>query len=263
MTRPLRQLQTDFQDYVLGLGGDRSDIIEDIDTRHGLQAEKRLAIYYNAYRIRLRDALGEAYGKTHSYLGDDLFFEMAEGYVEKHPSRFQNLRWYGADFAGYLSQALDEYPIVAELARFEWALGCAFDAADAPVLAMEQLRDVTAEAWETIGFQLQPSVQFLPLRRNAPAVWLALEKEQAPPDAAGSDTPTCWLIWRNALQPHFRSLDDYEAQALMGLQQRLSFSAVCERAVAEAGEQDITPQIAGWLQIWLAEGVLTRIDYLD
>lgn len=257
MSRSLRDIQNDFQAYVLDGAGDRHGIASDIAAQRGLPAADRLAIYHNAYRLRLHEALSDAFGKTHAYIGDDAFGELCAAYLHAYPSYFRNLRWYGDSFAAFLAHALPEHPVVAELAAFEWALGLSFDAADAPVLHVDDLRSGDTD-WERIGFRLQPSLQFLPMRWNAVAIWLALDQEQAPPDASAASTVQ-WLVWRKELQPHFRSLTDYEAQALLGLQQGSSFAGVCTAAAASAGDDDITTQIAGWLQSWLNDAVLAGI----
>ncbi len=263
MKLSLQNIQTDFQEYVLAPHSETPAIVQFIAQQHGLNAGDRLAIYHNAYRARLREALGEAFEKTHSYLGDDLFAELSDGYIQATPSQSRNLRWYGDGFPAYLKGALNDHPCVAELATFEWTLGLAFDADDAPLLSADELRILTPEQWERLSLALHPSLRILSLQWNVVAIWLALEQKQIPPEATEIATPLSpsWLVWRKQLQPHFRSLDTYEALALSGLQQGRRFSAVCEEASISAREEDITPKIAGWLQSWLGDAVLTRIQW--
>jgi hypothetical protein len=252
----LQRIQDAFQDYVLAGDREQPAIAALIDGRFGIPVCERLAIYYDAYRIRLKDALAEAFDKTYSYVGDETFAELCGGYIDRYPSPFRNLRWFGDQFADFAAESLPDYPMVAELAAFEWALGLAFDAEDALVLTLADLQRLDASAWESIGFALHPSVQLLPLQWNVPAIWLALGKEEAPPEAVAGESACNWLVWRKELQPHFRSLNAFEAQALQGLAQGLSFSEVCA-AAAESTEEDITGQIAGWLHTWISESVLT------
>lgn len=260
MSRFLQDIQVRFQDYVLNGTGDHQDILADISAHYGLQADDRLAIYHNAYRLRLQEALSEAFGKTRMYIGDETFAELCLAYVQTHPSHSPNLRWYGNRFPAFLAQALPDYPVVAELAAFEWALGISFDAADAPVIRAEDLQAADID-WETIGFDLQPSLQFLPMQYNTVPVWLALDQDQTPPDAVATTSAVEWLIWRKDLQSHFRSLSDDEAQALHRLAQGESFSSVCSAMTDSAGDEDATAQIAGWLQTWLNEGILARVRH--
>jgi hypothetical protein len=255
---PLQRLQADFQDYVLGTQREHAPLAALIADQFGLPVQGRLAIYYDAYRIRLHDALSEAFGKTHAYVGDDMFGELGAAYITQHPSHYRNLRWFGGAFPAFLAQRLPEHPVVAELAGFEWALGLAFDAADAPALRAERVQALSTDDWEQVGFEMPASQQLLALYWNAPAIWLALENGLTPPDAVGNESACTWLVWRKDLQPHFRSLDPLEALALQGLARGLSFSAVCAELAGLAGA-DITPRVATWLHGWLGEAVLSGI----
>lgn len=267
MSSSLQSIQTDFQQYVLSGNKEQPAIAAIVADNFGLPAVDRLAIYYDAYRIRLSEALAEAFSKTHAYVGDETFTGLCSTYIDQYPSHYRNLRWFGDAFSAHVAQALPEYPVVAELAAFEWALGLAFDAADAPVLTADDVQQFDADDWEKIGFVLSPSLQLMPLHWNVPAIWLALGKEDAeaaPPDAVFIEEPCTWVIWRKDLQAHFRSLDTYESLALRGLGQGRSFSSVCDAAATlseqDLSEQDITPKIAGWLHGWLTESVLSTVN---
>lgn len=259
MSVTLQTIQADFQDYVRGAGKRQPAIASLIANGFGLPAEDRLAIYYDAYRIRLAEALSEAFGKTHAYVGDETFAELCSAYIDRHPSHYRNLRWFGDAFPALVAASLPDHSVVAELAGFEWALGLAFDAADAPALMPEDIQRLDAADWEQVGFVLPPSLQLMSLHWNAPGIWLALEKEEAPPDAVFSEQACTWVVWRKDLQAHFRSLDAYESLALRGLKEGQSFSGVCAETAA-LSEQDITPQIAGWLHGWLSESMLSEVN---
>jgi len=259
MSVSLHAIQADFQAYILGGNKQQPAIAGLIAGDFGLSAGDRLAIYYDAYRIRLAEALADSFKKTRIYVGDDSFAELCSGYIDNFPSHYRNLRWFGDAFAPFVARTLPDYPVVAELAAFEWALGLAFDAADAPALAAEDVQRLDVADWEQLGFVLSPSLQMMDLHWNVPGIWLALEKEKAPPDAAFTEQPCAWIIWRKELQAHFRSVDAYESLALRGLGQGRSFASVCAEAAA-VSESDLTPQIAGWLQAWLTESMLSEVN---
>jgi len=251
----LAAIQADFEDYVLGTAGAAPAIALSIANGYGLGADARLAIYHNAYRSRMREALAEAYDKTWSYLGDELFEQLALSYLAAHPSTFRNLRWYGDRFAAHLARELVDYPWIAELAGLEWALGLAFDAPDADTASIASLRAIAPDDWAGLRFGLHPSLRLMTMRWNTAATWQALRDGAQPPDAAASAQPATWLVWRADLKPHFRSLDMLEADALRRIGEGAAFGAVCE-AVADGGP-DLTLHMAGCLQHWLAQGLLT------
>ncbi|CDG80869.1 HvfC/BufC N-terminal domain-containing protein [Janthinobacterium agaricidamnosum] len=255
----LQQIQSDFQHYVLGGAGDPDGkppaIAAAISEQFGLNAEQRLAIYYNSYRSRMREALSESFDKTWSYVGDDMFADLASSYLDAHPSEFRSLRWYGGQFAAHVAAELPDYPFVAELAAFEWSLGLAFDASDVAPLNAGDLSMVAPDEWAGLRFGLHPSVQLLALHWNAVALWQTLGEDMTPPDALESAEATCWLVWRTAGQPHFRSLSPLEFAALDGIRQGQSFGEICDLA---NGDGELVLRLAGFLQTWLAQEMLIK-----
>lgn len=255
-------LQSDFQQFILGQQ-DAGNMHKHLAETPGLDRNARLDIYYQAYRLRLRDALSEAYSKTHAYLGDEMFYEACAAYIAAHPSPYRNLRWFGDSFAAQLRTQFGEHPQVAELAQFEWALGLAFDAPDHHVLALTELASVSD--WETVGLRTSSSLQFIPMRSNSVAIWLALSDEQTPPapeHTACTEQATTWIVWRKQLQASFRSLSAAEAQALLSVSQGQRFADVCEQAAEHNPE--IANQIGGWLQTWVVDELLMGVEtYAD
>ncbi len=252
-------LQQPLQDYLQSNGAIDPTLLTMVAESGGLSAAARLAIYRDGYRIRLRQALAAAFDKTHALIGDALFEQMCDGYIDAQPSRYDNLRWYGDLFAQHLAGALPSYAFVAELAQFEWALGLAFDAADAPLLTLDTLAGQSAESWEQISFTLQPALQFLTLEWNVVAIWLALDADAVPPAPALSTLH--WLVWRHGWQPRFRSATALEFETLQALARGLGFAAVCSNAHAASADFDVTAQIAAWLQVWREETLLSAIVY--
>lgn len=247
----LPQLQDAFQDYVLGPGTAAPALLAAVRDQGATTKAARLSIYHNAYRARMHEALGEAFERTWTYIGDELFAQMAGAYLDAHPSTFRNLRWFGGDFPAFLARELAEHPFVAELAAFEWTLGLAFDAPDAETAHIDSLRALAPEDWAGLRFGLHPSVQLLPLQHNSVALWQALGEERDPP-AAQTDRRT-WLVWRQTLQPHFRSLAPFEADALAALGRGATFGEIC---AAAADDADAVTRIAAWLRDWLGTGML-------
>jgi hypothetical protein len=246
-------LQADFQQFILGQR-DALSMHKHLAETPGLGRDARLDIYYQAYRLRLRDALSEAYGKTHAYLGDDLFYQACAIYIDAHPSSYRNLRWFGDAFAEQLRTQFAEHPQVAELAQFEWALGLAFDAPDQAILSLPDLASV--QDWETVALSTSGSLQFIPMQWNSVAIWLALNEDSAPPDPVSTEHATTWIVWRKQLQAHFRSLNAAEAQALVQLGAGMRFADVCEQAAENNPE--IASEIGGWLQTWVVDEMLVE-----
>ena len=97
--RHLHELQTRFQAY-LETGDDaiEQDIVSSADAR----AEHRLAVYYNAYRIRLIDCLAVDYPALAKLVGRDAFEDLALAYLQRFPSTHPSVRWFGRHLPVFL-----------------------------------------------------------------------------------------------------------------------------------------------------------------
>src|SRR5271168_1686160 len=198
----LRQLQFDMQRHLLG---EESGVIAGIVDAPPLPAADRLAIYRNAYQIRLIDALDDTYPILHALLGDEMFVALGEAFVAAHPSVHRSIRWYGSELADFLAHCppYEEQPILAELALLEWTLAEVFDAADARPLARAALSAVDPSAWSELIFEFHPSLRRLALLWNTAAAWRALSNGEAPPQPVCAEHPVPWLLWRQGLQNYF------------------------------------------------------------
>lgn len=260
----LAQLQADFQAYLFDSdkgAAFKNQIIDDVK----VGAKKRLGIYHDAYRFRIIEALATAYPKLHVMLGDDLFDSTARSYIDQFPSTFRNMRWVGGHMQTHLKSTLPQHPIAAEMAAFEWALGLAFDAEDAPVVTLQDLAAIPPEDWAALKFSFHPSLQVLLLQWNVVQIWNALEKEEPLPAIAKTDESS--LVWRQSfnlgfdlargLNSHFRSLDPAEYAALQLAISGASFGALCEKLQENATEEEATMQAAQYLSGWLNEGLIS------
>ena len=78
----LRDLQTCFQRHVLH--GD-NDMLTQVSADTRPNAAARLAIYANAYRLRLLEALDTDFSALHTLAGDALFEQIGRAYINAHP----------------------------------------------------------------------------------------------------------------------------------------------------------------------------------
>ncbi|MFX8055483.1 hypothetical protein ABTK93_19635, partial [Acinetobacter baumannii] len=87
---------------------------------------------------------------------------LAQAYLAAHPSRHPSIRWFGAALADFMAVAGDElvpHPGLVDLARMDWALRAAFDAAEAPLLQPATLAALSPDDWAGLVLQLHPRVQ--------------------------------------------------------------------------------------------------------
>lgn len=254
----LMQLQNDFQAYLLDSSkgaGFKNQIVND----KKVGVKKRLGIYYDAYRLRIIEALSSTYPVLKALLGDALFEQAARLYIDEYPSTYRNMRWVGDQMSVHLQKRYSQYPIAAEMAAFEWGLGLAFDAEDAPILSLQDLASIPAENWADLRFKFHPSMQILTFKFNVLRVWQALNAEEAPPKVTQINEPC--VVWRKDFNSHYRSLEIAEFQAIQYVFSGATFGELCEKLQENTTEEAASMQAAQYLSGWLSEGLIsTTLD---
>lgn len=257
----LAQLQTQFQAYL----NDTQTAVafkQHMINDEKVGVDKRLSIYADAYRLRIIEALASAYPKLKMLVGDDFFDEAARLYIDKYPSHFCNMRWVGAQMAAHLQQILPQHPVAGQMAQFEWALGLAFDAEDAPSKTLQDLANIAPDNWPNLVFDLHPSLNLLDLQWNIVAIWNALDKETTPPEATQKHAPC--MIWRQDLNAHFQTISDQEFNLIKLMALKATFGELCE-AVENArteNDADAMQQVATYITSWLNLGLISNIQTL-
>ena len=208
----------------------------------------RLFIYGDAYRLRLIEALEHSFPVLAQLMGEAEFQAMAAKYVAAHESTYFNIRWYGENFLA------DGPPLLAEMARWEWAMAHAFDAADADPLLTSDLAEVAPEEWAELRFDWSPSVQVLVLEWNVPQMWKAVTEGGERPEP--SLEPATYLIWRRELQIYFRPLGPQEAAVVAASLAGHSFGELCVLLCEHLDESEASQHAAGYLRGWVESGLL-------
>lgn len=259
----LDRLQEEFQRYLLVPGAPPAQtMVARVVGDARATAETRLGIYADAYRLRLLEALATDFPGLHALVGDDAFDRLGRAYIDACPSRHFSLRWFGQGMADFLhaTPPYRDQAVLADMARFESAMTDAFDAADAPTLDIEAMAAVPPEAWAGLGLDLHPSVRRLDLSWTVPPFWKAIDAEQepqGPPEA--TPHPIAWVVWRQALDTYFRSLEIDEAWALDLTRRGDNFAALCEGLCEWIDPQHAPARAAGFLKQWIADGMITGV----
>ncbi len=223
-----------------------------------ISASQRLGIYATGYRLRLIEALQTDYPVVQALVGEGRFDVLARSYIAAHPSRHPNLRWYGGAFAAHLHRQVPRRPVLAEVAQFEWAVGLAFDAADAPVITLEDMARVSPQLWPGLGFTMHPAVQRFALQWNAPALWAA-HGDGAVLRARKAAVARIWAVWRREQMPRYRQLPADEAWALDAVARGRHFAQLCAGLCRWVPEEHAPMRAATLLKTWVAEGMVSAI----
>lgn len=219
-------------------------------------SSRGMAIYRNAYRARLADALATSFERTQYWVGDELFSAASAHYILTQPPVSWTLDAYGAQFPAALAKLFGEDPEVAELAWLEWHMQQAFAARDIGALTAADLAQAgLAESdWEDL--RLVPAAGFAcrPITHDIASLWHGLSgtADDLPPKPNVDEAVL--LIWRKDFSPQFRQIGPAEWAALDPMLRGESFGAVA----AAAGDEGIA-QFGQWFAQWLGEGLFSTI----
>ena len=215
------------------------------------------AIYRNAYRTVLVDALKETFPRTLAYTGDEPFQAAAAHHLIQTPPSSWSLDHAGRGFDAVLAELFAENPEVAELAALEWAMHTMFVAADVGSLNVSGFAQATATFVESDWATMQ--LRMIPLATVACRYDLLSWWKDADTSPQRLDTPMHASVWREDERPVFIAIDESEAQALAMIRQGASFGTLCERLLQTLPEAEAVPLAGTYLQNWLHRGWLAGV----
>jgi len=266
--KQLAKLQHTFQDCVLK--PDKPASIAWVSASGRAAPETQLSIYSYAYHARLKEVLANDYPAILMAIGDEYFNQLADHYINEHPSHYFSLREFGSHLPKFISDLSQQHeseqipwqemPWLYELAIFEWTLGQAFDAADSHLFTEQDILGVPPDAWPELKFTLHPSVHLLNVEWNIVEMWQALTDENPTPITAIHETSSLWLIWREQLVIRFRSIQADEQLALVKLQKGGSFNDICETLATRMSEDEVPMYAASLLKSWITQGLISDIQ---
>jgi hypothetical protein len=226
-----------------------------------LDATGRLEIYANAYFHRILGVLSSDYPALQQALGDSPFHDLVTSYLLVEPSRHPSIRYAGSRLADFLSShdaaagIRARSPWASDLAALEWARVDAFDAADGAVLARDSLASLAPEAFGSLFLCLGPWARLHSFEHPVDRIWAcATRGEELESEAAAGGVSV--LVWRKNEAVLHRRLESDEGAALTLLRSGIRFEGLCEWSATKIGESEAPMRAAGWLERWLADGLL-------
>ena len=180
-------------------------------------------------------ALGAAFPTVTPLLGEESFAALARAFWQARPPLRGDLAQWGAELPAFIadSEQLAEEPYLADVARLDWAVHQAEEAADAPAApqALERLADADPAA---LHLRLRPGSALLP--SVFPVVTIRAAHRRADPDrfepvrvaleAGLGETAWVWRQgWRVAVQALAPVDAAFNAALLAGLSLGAAFDA--------------------------------------
>ncbi len=253
----LAALQQEFMAHVL-------DEDRPLPPRWDARMGDGLAIYRNAYRSRLVDALRETFPKTAQWVGDNSFAQAAAHHLITHPPRGWTLDLVGEGFVGTLEGLFANDPDVADLGWLEWAMHLAFSAADCEPLDAARFAEATRgfdeNDWTEMRLVFVPSLHHREVSSDCTALWLALEQEEPPDSAPTLESLVYCKVWREGLSPVFRLIERDEGQRVAAMMQGATFGDLCASLDQVTTPDETAAAAGGMLGRWLAAGLVVDLS---
>jgi len=201
---------------------DSSQAVDGVDN-------SRLAIYRHTIFSTLNTALISSYPVIVKLVGEGFFRFLAQQYIEQYPSLSGDLNQYGEHFFQLVQRCPEaaELPYLADIAKLEWAVQLADNAADNHLFPVEKLALIEPEHYTHLQFFLSPSVYLLGSEYPIDEIWLA--NQETSDSTVELTTGECYsLIYRPEHKPIVCSLTLEQWQFLSAIQQGMHFGLLCE-----------------------------------
>lgn len=269
MTRPpadLRTMQRALADVVRGASSPAELGAAIAPGSARLTPAMQLAIYREQFVLRHVRALREDFLSLENALGEARFESLAAAYVQQFPPSSFTLRDLGASLVRFVEEALpwSDDPLLADLARVEWAFVEAFDAPDGPALTLESLSSLAEDDWPSVRLVLQPSVQRLALAYPAHDQRLAARAAGAgaPPVPRAEPRTSHVVVFRGKQRLECLDVEAVAYALLDELARGAPLGEACERvfALSRAPEGAFGAKVGAWFQQWTALGWLGRVE---
>lgn len=232
-----------------------------IDATETLPAESRLNIYGNAYILRLTEALATNYPFLKSCLGESSFNTLAINYIQKYPSQYRSIRWFGDNLSEFMKNQIEYQSsyYLYEIAKLEWILTLVFDAKDRAIFSLDDMTSIDPADWPDIKFKFHPSVRQDEFKWNIVEFWQSCLNQEKPISLKEYHEPISWIFWRKDLMNHFHSLSKHESWALNVAMAGATFGEICEGLCQYMNESDVGTTAASVLKNWIASGLISNI----
>lgn len=210
-------------------------------------------IYREQYFLRHVDAIYEDFPAVAEALGWDTFEAHAKAYLAAHPPDSFSLRDLAAKLPAFLASR-DVSPPIVDLARLEWALVEAFDAAEPPLLDAKKVTDA-GEALDQATLVMDPSMSLLALSSPVHDVRAQLmdgERVSLPAPRA-----TWLVVYRQSLVLTWREVPALAFASLERLRAGRPLADALDEVAAACTPEEVETlqaEVGAWFGEWVRDG---------
>jgi hypothetical protein len=232
-----------------------------------LSGIEMLEIYREQFWLRHTASLVEDFPGVGGIIGSEDWNRLAVEYLVAHRPETFTLRDLGSRLPGFIATRtwLEHAPLVADMARLEWAHVEVFDAEDVAPLDPKKLAAMPEDAWEGARLVPDPALRLLrleypviPLRRRLLTAEHDHEHaELTLPERASSQ----WAVHRRERGLFHDALDLPAYSLLERLARGRPLGAACEEASQALGlsVEALGEKLEGWFAEWARLGYVVDV----
>lgn len=251
---PLLTAQTQMQQAVML--GDRFDSApaQWIRAKNAFAPHEQLAVYANAYRYRLYDAVAEDYPVLRHYLTDKIFSDLIWAFVEEVLPDHFNIGRFALKLPAFIQQALPDDAFAHAMCQLETTVAQMTDPTETQPLDEADIQGLTAET--LLGLTLYPrqALALMQFDQQVNAYYQSVMDDQTPDEPLHEAVYLAVfrhedVVWRMEL----------EAQEF-GLLSKLFSGASIGETLADV-EEDAQYKITEYFSKWMRNGLLASHQY--
>lgn len=251
---PLLKAQTQMQQAVML--GDRFDSApaQWIRAKNAFAPHEQLAVYANAYRYRLYDAVAEDYPVLRHYLTDKIFSDLIWAFVEEVLPDHFNIGRFALKLPAFIQQALPDDAFAHAMCQLETTVAQMTDPTETQPLKETDIQGLTAET--LLGLTLYPrqALALMQFDQQVNAYYQSVMDDQTPHEPLHEAVYLAVfrhedVVWRMEL----------EAQEF-GLLSKLFSGASIGETLADV-EEDAQYKITEYFSKWMRNGLLASHQY--
>ena len=251
-----------------------ADRVEEMIGRSQAQTSiERLYVYSNAYKSRLLEVMiGEFPALVHA-VGEEVFIDLANGYLEEHPPHSYTLSELSREFPDYLARTRppreteNETPdwadFLIDLARLERIYAEVFDGPGIERQRLLQADDVSTlspEQWLNSTLIPAPCLRLARFHFPVHEYVSAVRHQQEPPLPTVASTHL--VITRRDYVVRRVAVDESEFATLSALIEGETIDSALQRAaVHHIGSSDeLAANLHRWFQTWTSAGYFVAVE---
>jgi hypothetical protein len=263
-----------------------SDALESVILPSRSQSSlERLAVYGNAYYVRLLHCLRDLFPACRSAVGDELFDEFAYSYLQSYPPRGYTLGNLAGHFVTFLEQTRQEHfaaeqaaqpsadersasyaencsRFLVELARLEFTIDQVFDGPgieDQPPQIYDQLLAVPQDEWPAIRLTPAPCLRLLEFNFPVNDYFTAFRRNESP----NLPTPqkAYLVVTRREFVVRRYRLNSTQYTLLAAINSGATIAEAVAAAAAKSADVDhLLPRLGQWFSNWAREQFFVRLE---